>query len=284
MTKKKKELKVKDLMNKKPIVAEIPRSREDVLRIFGKYEVSSVPVVKAGTKKFVGMITRNGIFENPEEQQLALLVDKNPIVLSPDASIKKAAKIFYEKRIHGVPVVRKDELVGMLQPTNLLPLIKEKTDKVEEYLSPLCVPLYQETPLPAVMKIFRITNAPALPVVDENGELVGIVADGDLFTFSHLQESVKKSDLGIGEDEDIWTWEGIRDIMRLYYETSKIQLPLVPVKEVMVKKVITAYIKSKISDVAKKMLEFKIDQLPVTNENDELVGMVYDIDLMSSLI
>ncbi|MEM1514154.1 MAG: CBS domain-containing protein [Candidatus Thermoplasmatota archaeon] len=284
MKEQKKELKVKDLMNKKPVFAEIPGSREEVLRIFGKYEVSSVPVVKAGTKKFIGMITRNRIFENPEEQQLALLIDKSPIVLSPDASIRKAAKIFYEKRIHGVPVIRKDELVGMISPPDLLPLLKEKPDKVEKYLSPICVPLYQETPLPAVMKIFRITNAPALPVVDENGELVGIVADGDLFTFSHLQESVKKSDLGIGEDEDMWTWEGIRDVMRLYYETSKIQLPSVPVKEVMVKKVITAYIKSKISDVAKKMLEHKIDQLPVINENDELVGMVYDVDLMASLL
>ncbi|RLF43182.1 MAG: CBS domain-containing protein, partial [Thermoplasmata archaeon] len=46
-----KQLKVKDVMDKKPIMAEVPGSREDVLRIFGKYEVSGVPVVKAGTKQ-----------------------------------------------------------------------------------------------------------------------------------------------------------------------------------------------------------------------------------------
>ena len=134
------------------------------------------------------------------------------------------------------------------------------------------------------MKIFRLTDASALPVLDENGDLAGIVADGDLFTFSHLHETVAKSDIGIGEDEDLWTWEGIRDIMRLYYETAKIQLPAVPVKEVMVKDVITAFRKSKISDVAKKMLENDVDQLPILDEKDDVIGMVYDIDLMKALL
>ena len=280
-----KALKIRDIMDKNLIVAEVPGRREDVLRIFGKYEVSGVPVVKAGTKKLAGVVTRNDIFRNPEEEQLALIMNDNPITISPDASIKRAAKIFYEKRIHGIPVVRKGELVGVVSPTDVLRVIAEMVDDVvENYLSPIFVPLYQETPLPAVMKIFRITDASALPVLDENGNLAGIVADGDLFTFSHLHESISKSDIGLGEDEDVWTWEGIRDVMRLYYETSKIQLPLVPVKEVMVRDVITTYIKAKISDAADKMLENDVDQLPVIDENDDIVGMIYDVDLMKAVL
>ena len=280
-----KQLKVKDVMDKKPIMAEVPGSREDVLRIFGKYEVSGVPVVKAGTKQFAGIVTRNDIFKNPEENQLALIMNRNPITISPEASLKKAAKIFHEKRIHGIPVVKGKTLVGVISPTNILKVIAEKgKDVVEKYLSPIFIPIYQETPLPLVMKIFRLTHASALPVLDDDGNLAGIVADGDLFTFSHLHETVVKSDLGLGEDEDIWTWEGIRDVMRLYYETAKIQLPPVPVKEVMVKDVITTYMKAKISDVAKKMLENNVDQLPVLDERDDIVGMVYDVDLMKALL
>lgn len=280
-----KELRVKEVMDKNPIVAEVPGNREDVLRLFGKYEVSGLPVVKAGTRKLAGIVTRYDVFKNADEEQLALIMNDNPITISPDASLKRAAKIFYEKRIHGIPVVKKGELVGVISPTDILKVIaKLDGDEVENYLSPLFVPIYQESPLPLVMKIFRLTDASALPVLDENGDLVGIVADGDLFTLSHLQESVAKSDLGLGEDEDMWTWEGIRDVMRLYYETSRIQLPTVPVKEVMVRNVITAYRKTKISNVAKKMLENDVDQLPVLDENDDIIGMVYDIDLMKALL
>lgn len=280
-----KSMKVKDVMDKKPIIAEVPGTREDVLRIFGKYEVSGVPVVRAGTKEFAGIVTRSDIFKNPEENQLAMIINRNPITISPDASLKRAAKIFYEKRIHGIPVVKGKNLVGVISPTDILRVIAEKEDDiVENYLSPIFIPIYQETPLPVVMKIFRLTHASALPVLNDEGELAGIVADGDLFTFSHLHETVDKSSLGLGEDEDVWTWEGIRDVMRLYYETSKIELPPVPVKEVMVRDVITAYIKSKISDTARKMLENDVDQLPVIDENDDIVGMIYDVDIMKALL
>ena len=280
-----KKMKVKDVMDSNPIYAEVPGNREDVLRIFGKYEVSGIPVVKAGTKIFAGIVTRNDIFKNPEETQLALLMNRNPIVISPEASLKTAAKIFYEKRIHGIPVIKNKKLVGVISPTDILRVLSKKGKKaVEEYLSPVFIPVYTETPLPVVMKIFRLTNASALPVLDDEGNLAGIVADGDLFTFSHLKESVVNSNLGIGEDEDVWTWEGIRDVMRLYYETSKIELPSVPVGEVMVRDVITVYRKTPISEVAKKMLDNGVDQLPVLDETDDIIGMVYDVDLMKAVL
>lgn len=280
-----KDIKIKDVMDKNPPIAEVPGRREDALRILAKYEVSGVPIVKAGTKKFAGIVTRKDIFMHSDEDQLAILMNKNPITVSPDASIKRAAKIFYEKRIHGIPVIRKGKLVGVVSPKDILKVIL-KTDgyEVEKYLSPFFIPIYEETPLPVVMKIFRVTDVSAMPVLDENGKLVGIVSDGDLFDFSLVRETVSKSDIGIGEDEDIWTWEGIRDIMRLYYETSKIELPSVPVKEVMVKNVITVYRRAKLAEVAKRMINNNINQMPVMDEGDELIGVIHDIDLMKALL
>ena len=280
-----KDIKIKDVMDKNPPIAEVPGRREDALRILAKYEVSGVPIVKAGTKKFAGIVTRKDIFMHSDEDQLAILMNKNPITVSPDASIKRAAKIFYEKRIHGIPVIRKGKLVGVVSPKDILKVIL-KTDgyEVEKYLSPFFIPIYEETPLPVVMKIFRVTDMSAMPVLDENGKLVGIVSDGDLFNFSLVRETVSKSDIGIGEDEDIWTWEGIRDIMRLYYETSKIELPSVPVKEVMVKNVITVYRRAKLAEVAKRMINNNINQMPVMDEGDELIGVIHDIDLMKALL
>jgi len=280
-----KKLKVKDVMDRNPPVAEVPGRREDVLHLFAKHEVSGLAVVKAGTKKFAGIVTRKDIFRNPEENQLAILMNKEPITISPNASVRTAAKIFYEKKIHGIPVVRKDELVGVISPRDILKLISRLDgDKVEDYIESPFVPIYEETPLPVVMKIFRITDMSALPVLGSDGKLVGIVTDGDLFNFSLVRERVDTSSIGLGEDEDLWTWEGIRDIMRLYYETSKIELPEVPVREVMIRNVITVYKREKIREVARKMIEKGIDQMPVTDENDEIMGMIYDTDLMKALL
>ena len=280
-----KELKIRDVMDKNPPIAEVPGRREDALRILAKYEVSGVPIVKAGTKKFAGIVTRKDIFMHSDEDQLAILMNKNPVTISPDASIKRAAKIFYEKRIHGIPVIKRGELIGVVSPKDVLKIIS-KTDgyEVEKYLSPFFIPIYEETPLPVVMKIFRVTDISAMPVLDDNGKLTGIVSDGDLFNFSLVRETISKSDIGIGEDEDIWTWEGIRDVMRLYYETSKIELPSVPVKEVMIKNIITVYRKSKLAEVAKKMIDNNINQMPVMDEDDELIGVIHDIDLMKALL
>jgi len=280
-----KNLKIKDVMDKNPPVAEVPGRRENVLHLFARHEISGLAVVKAGTRKFVGIVTRKDVFRKPDEDQLAMLVNKSPITISPNATIKTAAKIFYERKIHGIPVVSRGELKGVISPRDIIKLLKDiDGGKVEEYVESICIPIYEETPLPAVMKIFRLTDMPALPVINGNGKLTGIVTDGDLFNFSLVRESIDTSSMGIGEDEDLWTWEGIRDIMRLYYETSKIELPEVAVKEVMVRDVMTVYKGEKISEVAKKMVENNIDQLPVMDENDEMTGMIYDTDLMKALL
>ena len=102
MTKK---TKVKDVMTTDLIMAEVPGGRDQVLRTFGKYEISGMPVVKAGTKKLAGIITRNDLFRNSEEEQLAMVMNDNPLTVSPEEDISIAAQIFHEKRVHGLPVV-----------------------------------------------------------------------------------------------------------------------------------------------------------------------------------
>lgn len=276
-------MKVKELMEKNPIVAEVPGTREKALRLMGKHEISGMPVVRADTRELLGVVTRSDIFENPGEEQLALLMTDEPLTVEPDDELEKAARLLFENRIHGLPVVE-EELVGIISPTEILKTISEIDErKVEEYLAPICAPIYEETPLAIAMKILCITDAGALPVLGEDGKMIGIVTDGDLLDLSHVDERMAELDIGIGKDGDEWSWEGLRDVMRLHYATSKLELPGVPVKEVMVGEVKTAFKKSSISCAAKKMLEGNIDQLPVIDEKNELVGMVYDIDLMRAI-
>ena len=52
----------------------------------------------------------------------------------------------------------------------------------------------------------------------------------------------------------------------------------------MIRNVITVYKRERISEVARKMVDNDIDQLPVVDENNEMIGMIYDTDLMKALL
>ncbi|MCK4996009.1 MAG: CBS domain-containing protein, partial [Thermoplasmatales archaeon] len=246
---------------------------------------SGMPILKKDTKMVAGVLTRYDIFKNPEEDQIALIMSDNYHSVEKEQDVKDAARILYEHRIHGLPVINnRKNLIGIISPTDILRNIQNNvTEKIERYFTNLVVPIYQETPINIVMEIINITHENALPILNDERKLVGILTDGDLFKLSHIKESVSQTDLGMGGDEDAWTWEGIRDTIRLHYSTSEVSLPPVPAKEVMITDVIKAYENTPVNEVAEKMVKNQISHIPVVDSNDRIIGMVTDIDLMATM-
>lgn len=278
-------MKVKDVMSKDLIVGYIPGTIKDALKTLAKHNVSGIPILKRETKKIVGVITRNDIFRKSDEEQLALIMSTNPYVINHDKDLEEAAKILYENRIHGLPVVDlRKNLVGIISPADILKVLPENiNDIVENFYTRNLTPIFEENPITIIMEIINITNENALPVLNSERKLAGIVSEGDLFKLSHIRESISQTNMGMGGDEDDWTWEGIRDTLRLYYSTTTVDLPPVPVKEVMIRNVIKAYGNDPINEVAKKMIKHKISHVPVVDSDNRLKGMVTDIDLMSCM-
>ncbi len=277
---------VEEIMSKELIVGYVPGTVEEALTILSKNDVTGIPVLKKGTDLIKGVVTRTDIFKNAEEDQLAMVMNEDYASIKPKDNIEKAAKILYEQRIHGLPVVStKNQLVGIISPREILKvLVQQKHDeKVKSLSTTKVVPVYKETPINIVMEIINITNENALPVLDEHRKVIGIVTDGDIFKLSQIKEEIEESHMGIGDDEDQWTWEGIRDTVRMYHSTSEVSLPMEPVEKVMIKKVKTATKRTPVCDVAKIMIKNDISHIPIVNSEDRLVGMVTDIDLMSCL-
>jgi CBS domain-containing protein len=245
-----------------------------------------MPILKKDTKNVVGVLTRSDIFRNHDEDQLALLMTDEFEFVKIDQDVKDAAKLLYNKRIHGLPVLNnRNNLVGIISPTDILKKLPDEIDEViEHYFTNLVVPVYQDTPINIIMEIISVTRENALPVLNDERKICGIVTDGDLFKLSHIKESVSHSDMGMGGDEDEWTWEGIRDTIRLHYSTSEVTLPPVPVKQIMIDNVIKATKNTPIHEVADRMIKNKISHIPVVDSNDRLLGMVTDIDLMACWI
>ncbi len=276
-------MKVKDVMSDELIVAYVPGTIRDVMSILAKHNISGMPVLKKDTKTVIGVVTRNDIFKNSDEEQLALIMSSDPVLINKDKDVLDAAKLLYEKRIHGLPVIdNRKNLVGIISPTDILKALPNKYDDiVENYYTSNIVPVYKETPITIIMEIINVTNEIALPVLNEKRELAGMISEGDLFKLSHIKESVAQTDIGMGGDEDAWTWEGIRDTIRLHYSTTQVDLPPVPAEEVMIKNVIKAFKNDPISEVARKMYKNNISHIPVVNTENRLEGMVTDIDLMA---
>ncbi|ATZ61132.2 MAG: CBS domain-containing protein [Methanosarcinales archaeon Met12] len=277
-------VKVEDIMVKDVVCATVPGSRDDVLALMKRENISGVPVVKG--KKLIGIVTRKDIFKHPEEEQIALLMSRNPISISPEASIVDAAKQILNNNIRRLPVVTGHTLVGIITVVDLMGAIANMnlTEPIEDYAQRNLLAMWDETPLPVALEILRLGDVDAASVLDAKRDLVGIISHTNLIVISDIEDSVEMSDMSAGSDDNPWTWESIRDTMSLYYGVSHVKLPDVPVNEVMTKEVITAFHHSEISDCARKMYRARIEQMPVITADNKLIGLLRDVDLLRVLI
>ena len=277
-------IKVEDVMTKDVVFAEVPGSRDTVLRIMKDRGVTSVPVVK--NHKLVGIVTRGDIFRNPEEDQVALLMTRQPVFVSPNATINDAAHILVENTIRRMPVVDESELVGFITVTDIVSAIADMDIgiPVEDYIIREIVAVWEMTPLDVVGEIMKLANADASPVLDSANRVVGIVTENALLKASKIEDTTEKADLSAGSDEDAWTWEAVRDTMSLYYGVSRVELPSVPVKDIMMAEYESIYHKTGISECARQMRRFDVELLPVVTADEKLEGIIKDSDLVKVLL
>ena len=262
---------------------EIPGNRDDVLKILKRTGISGVPVIKH--KKIVGIITRKDLLRKPEETQLGLLMTAKPLTIAPDARVSEAARILVTKKIRRLPVVEDGHLLGLLSVADLIHAIAQKKikDEIKNAYTSQTFALWEETPLPVVGRVMEISGVDAIPILDAENRLQGIISERDLIRSSSIEDSVGVSDFSNGTDDDEWTWESIRDNHTISFGISKVQLPNRPVKLAMVKNVIAVPANAEVSECALKMRRARVDQLPVINGDKRLVAMLYDRELIRAL-
>ena len=274
---------VKDYMTSDVVAVEIPGNRDDVLKILKRTGISGVPVLK--NNKIVGIITRKDLLRKPEEIQLGLLMTPKPITIKPDADIREAARILVTNSIRRLPVVDEGQLVGLLSVADLIHAIAKMKikDEIKDRYTSLTSALWEETPLPVVGRVMEIAGVDAIPILNAENRLQGIISERDLIRSSSIEDSVSVSDFSNGTDDDEWTWESIRDNHTISFGISKVQLPNRPVKLAMVKKVISVPANAEVSECALKMRRARVDQIPVVDGDKHLIAMLYDRDLLRAL-
>nr|WP_321352883.1 CBS domain-containing protein [uncultured Methanoregula sp.] len=262
---------------------EIPGNRDDVLKILKRTGISGVPVIK--NKKIVGIITRKDLLSKPEETQLGLLMTSKPIVIGPDMELKEAARMLISRRIRRLPVVEDGHLIGLLSVADVisgLAQLKIREEIKDKYTSRTFA-LWEDTPLPVVGRVMEISGVDAIPILDAENKLQGIISERDLIRNSSIEDSVGVSDFSNGTDDDEWTWESIRDNHTISFGISRVQLPNRPVKLAMVRNVVAVPQNAEVSECALKMKRSRVDQLPVVNGDKKLVSILYDRELIRAM-
>ncbi len=278
-------IKVKDVMVTDVAYVSLPGSRDNALKILKERQVSGVPVVKGG--KLAGIVTRVDMLNNPEEDQLALLMRRDPITISPDASISEAARIVLENDIRRLPVVDGGKLVGMLTTADLVNAIASMGDNtpIGDLIGGYMLVVWEDMPIAVAGCALEFGHVGAAVVLNLNLGLVGLITDRDMINAAVVEDTVERSDMSSGHDEDAWSWEGMKDTMQLYYGVSRIRLPKhLLVKDVMIQQLVTAFHKSGASECAKVMSKSHFDQLPVVSAKQDLLGILRDKDLLKVLI
>lgn len=273
---------VADIMTPAPIVVEVPGSRSDAINTMVRNKLTGLPVVRASDGMLMGVVSRRDIFRKFDEDQLSLIMKKGCITVSPDATVEEVARIFSEMRIHRLPVVDEGKLVGIITPTDLLRIIKDmKTDLLaEDVIRTTCVTAFEDEPLTYTIPAMRVSDVSALPVLDAHGKLVGIITDRDLFS-DQVKDPEALKELGISDDANL---AGFRNVLPLFYSaTDKYMEDDRTVKDFMVRNPTTVFKKTNLAEVAKMMVINDFGQIPVHGTKDELIGMVYDVDVLCAL-
>lgn len=277
---------VADIMVRDVAFATLPGSRDEVLDILKKKHVSGVPVVK--NDELVGIVTRTNLLKNPEEEQLAILMKRDPITITAEESIVEASRRIIDSGVRRLPVVEDNTLVGLITIADIIGAIAgfDISNPIGDFINGQTIVIWDNTPISVVGMIMEMAEVKAAPVVNNSREVLGVVCDKDLINISIIEDSVEHSDMSAGSDDDAWTWESMRDTMSLYYSVSRIKLPDCSVKDAVKLKSepISVVPSTSVSDAARKMKRNNIDQMPVISANNKLRGMVHDFDLLKALI
>ena len=110
------------------------------------------------------------------------VMTRNPVTASPKMKMREMLEVMRKRSISGVPVVRGDELVGVLSLEDLVRAMSanDLDAEIDKYMTKVLITVFSYESLVRALETFTKFKVGRLPVVDENGKLVGMITKGDI--------------------------------------------------------------------------------------------------------
>jgi CBS domain-containing protein len=276
-------MQVKDVMTKEVKWVEVPGTRAEALDLLRKIGTNAVPVVKRGTDELVGMVTLRKLFEKSDENQLAMLVDRDVPTIALSDKLEEAANLLLTANVRKLPVLKNKKLVGIITVRDIVyrAITEMNLERpASDFMRPHVIAVWDGTPLKAAVGIMDLSGFRALPTIDESGNLVGITDDTDILKVSEVETESKISQMTGRSEGDSWTWDSEN---RIYITKQELKIPDKLVRDVMTKELVTITRKTPVSRAAQLMKKNKIEQTPVLSGEGKFIGIVQDVDLLRAL-
>jgi IMP dehydrogenase len=268
------------------VTVEIPGTRDEVLDYLQDRQFSSVPVTKTtdDDEVFRGIISREALIEEPDEDQLALLTEEVPTTTA-DTSLEDVAALMVAEGERRIPVVD-GSLEGIVTVTDIVRAIANGHLDGEVPVGDLATheinSVWEGAPLPAAEREIAYARVPYAVVLDDDGEMTGVLTEVDILDVARVVEGEADTGESIADDDDDWKWESVKAVGNSYMPTRNVEIPTEPVREFMTADVVTVSSRRTAQDVAQLMIEHDIEQVPMVS-GDQLTGIVRDVDLLEGV-
>ena len=116
------------------------------------------------------------------ELRVEAAMTRNVITISPHATMAEFREVLRVNRISGTPVVENGKMVGIVSIEDLIKALAagELNATVGDKMTPRPVTLYADEPLVHAVSRFSQLRFGRFPVINREGELVGMITQGDI--------------------------------------------------------------------------------------------------------
>ena len=110
---------VRHAMTESPHTAKPDMTAADAAGLMKQFDIGVVPVVEDG--RLVGLVTDRDVVlrvvasrRDPDEVKLSDILTRSPATVTPDTQLSEARDLMAEHRVRRLPVLKGEELVGIL--------------------------------------------------------------------------------------------------------------------------------------------------------------------------
>lgn len=115
---------VRDVMNKKVVVAKSDISIKKASEVMGKYHIGSLVV--RDDEEIRGILTERDVLmsvargKDPNETSIGEIMTKKVITIDPDSTLSDAVDLMIKHKIKKVPVVEEGKLIGIVTASDIV--------------------------------------------------------------------------------------------------------------------------------------------------------------------
>ncbi|MGE5603314.1 MAG: CBS domain-containing protein [Nitrososphaerales archaeon] len=116
------------------------------------------------------------------ELKIGDIMTRNLITVMPETTMREVKEKLRDHRISGLPVMREGHLVGIVSIEDLIRALEadDLDAPANQYMSSLVYTIGESESAVRALNVFGRASVGRLPVVDDDGRLVGILTPGDI--------------------------------------------------------------------------------------------------------